>query len=212
MHFDDLKTLEKDEIIFRMKTHDHWRLQDIILLVFGYDHKGVDWDYISSTNAFPIRQYGSALAATNERNPKKRLNYIHKNPSSDGFSLVTVKKRDFFEWARKEWAHEPAVVRVYSIWKNYKKENMHTAPSLETNCAKAKNFGDKIQIEEFIEHCKKGRSPEKYKANISAIAKLGVEKMSSLKYQKATFRKYIKRMTTDELAEHSKSKSLKSNY
>lgn len=203
--FNTFQELSKDEILFRLKERDRWALEDIILFVHGYEHKGIDWDYILDGNTFPARQYNAALEAINDSNPKTQLKFVHKEALSSNFAICQVKKGTFIQWAKKRWDGEPRVEMVYNIWRYYKNQSGTTAPSLQTTKAKIKNYGDKVQIQEYIAHSK-SKMPKPYKANISKIAKQAKLELN-MGCKLSTYRKHIKRMTLEELSKHTRAAS-----
>jgi len=198
MTFVSLTELSDHEILHRLKQHDLWQLQDMVLFAYGYEYKDVSWDYIIDMNLFPIRQYHAALEGVNDTNPKTQLRYVHKEPFSSQFVICHVKKGTFLKWAIKRWPHEPRVEKVHSLWKKYKNQSLSTAPSLQTQQAIIKNYGDKLQLAEFIKHCEKHPAIS-YKANISKIAKQAKAELANIPYTYSTFKKYIQRMSLQEL-------------
>lgn len=162
-----LLELSPDEIKFRFEKFDSLPLTDMLILVYGYEYENINWDFIlenPTLNAFPIRQYNAALEAIDDIKPKDRLKAFKRNDE------IFVKKGSFIPWAMHRWPDEPRVKRAYKLWRSNKNLSGSVSPSLQTSKAIVKNYGDKIQIEQFILHCKTS-SPGTFKANISQIAK-----------------------------------------
>lgn len=205
MDNEDFTELTPDEITARLKQEDVWRLKDIILLVHGYEYKDVLWDFHlegTHTNSFPARQYATAIEATNSLKPQKRLDHVCKIPDNSPFVEILVKKSTFFKWAEKTWYNVPRVKKVVAIWRKYKGVNKGTSPALETNKAKVKNYGDKLQIEEFLEHCKT-KNPKIFKADMVAIAKRVQKELKGVNLtQLNSYRTYVKRMPIEDLMKH----------
>jgi hypothetical protein len=196
----ELKDITTAEMLLRFKKYDLWRLEDIILFVFGYEHSNVDWDYLHKTNSFPVRQYYSAIQATSLMPPLNYLACVSKKPAEKGFYICYVKKGTFITWAFGQWGEEePRVKKTYNLWIKYKDNNKSTAPSLQKSEAIIKAIGDKIQIFEYNKHQINNKAKE-YNANISQIASQIYEDNAinrGLKYR--TIKKYIKRMDLTDL-------------
>ena len=194
-----LTELQDDEILFRMKKQDAWRLQDIVLFAHGYEYKEVFWDYIIDENAFPIREYNAALEATNSIDTKTRLDYVRKSETSSGPEIF-VKKGTFFPWAVERWDHDPRVGRTYNLWKKYKLSSGKSAPSLQSLEALIKNAGDRAQVKDYIEFCKHN-APKDFKVNKTKLAKRLKKEMTTLPQKTAvsTFRKYLRKMSPEDL-------------
>jgi len=189
--------LSNEEIVARFKKEDRWRLEDIILLAFGYEHKGVDWDYLVNTNSFPVRQHGTALKATNSIQASKRLDYISKKDVEVGLCECYVKKGDFIKWANNQWGkQEPRVKEVFNLWEKYKKASGTSSPSKQTTKAKVATLANKIQISQYIE-CRKNN--KNYKNTIIALAKHIAKNHTYIEGKYNSFRTYIKLMKVEEL-------------
>ena len=84
--------LSDQTILERFKKQDRWLLEEIVLLTFGYEYEGVNWD-VTSDNAYPARQYHAALEATNNIMAsdflKVRAKKIIRHPTIHG---VTYEK------------------------------------------------------------------------------------------------------------------------
>lgn len=197
----EFQELSDQTMLDRFKHHDSWLLEDIVLLVFGYEYEGQKWD-VTNSNVYPIRNYNTALQATNSMKPSARLDFISKENSKPDYTRCFVKKGPFIKWAFKQWGDvEPRVQRTYKLWQKYKSQTATTATSLETTEAKVKNYADKIQIEQFLAHTKLNNG-KKYKANISEIARQIKLTQKNIDGRESTFKRYIDRMSATELAKH----------
>lgn len=177
-------------IFERLRSEDVWRLNDILLLVFGYEYKDVNWDYIlEGTNIFPMRQYGAVLEAFN--NPKEKL-YPVKVQEHEGFEpTFYVKKGTFFKWAKKRWPNNFRVKEMFRIYNKYKGLNIKTAPSLETPHSKIYDYGRQYQIDAFKKHCQQNPC-DTYKVKKTAIVAAAMKNVPfNPPKSKATYSSYI---------------------
>lgn len=194
---DKFKKLSDDEILARM-SKDTWKLEDIVLFVFGYEHKGVEWKYLLQSGGFPERPYMTALQATNIPNGPKRLGYVDKKDSSEGLAVVYVKKREFFRWASAAWAEDERVKKTYDLWKAREAKKKGKSLALQGNEAIVRAYGNKIQLIQFQEHCST-KDPYKYNANISAISRQAEIEFKGMQLRRSSLKRYITRMGIEEL-------------
>ena len=200
---EELKKLSDEEILTRFKNQDEWELRELILLAYGYEYQGFDWKAVEKTNGFPYRNYTNALKATTpQAGPKERLLYTEKFVGHDAKSVCNVKKRDFYEWAHKQWKKHPEIAHTYKLYLQYK-DTLKTP--IKKNVIERREIMDQLQVSDFVRHCKLGNSAESYNADLKALsfqAALNDKRWAPESYRRASKRLPILKLL--EIAQHGK--------
>ena len=184
--------LSKEQIYERFQGTDHlWRLQDIVLLAFGYEYQDFDW---SSAKGFPRRQYDTAKEAIKS----DKLDEVDSKMEADGLTTYYVKRSTFFKWLRKQKAWETGVKKTLSQWARFKsaQKDMSLVPSEPQ--AKASGYMDELQVTAYREHLK-STPKKKFKANMSAWSKQVCKAHPELDLVASSIKKYSTRLSELEL-------------